>query len=406
VDLAGEGLDALDALDLDVVCDAAVDALAEAGGRVRSLRRREVHHRPGDEVIVGFDARVEWADSTEREELVVVRARLGDDAGGVQVWCYPADPVLLGLADAVMPADVAAFLGLHAEAVELTVRALRPCRRAVIEVRSPGVDLYLKVVAPGEVARVVDRHRAFAAAGLPVAPVVTVDERRGWVVMAVLQGVTLDECSEHQSSALPGPAALADIIERVAAVDLVDADVVPASADLVTRHAMVIAAAVADLGPRAMSIAAAVERAAPSLCARMATVHGDLHAGQLLVDEQGDVVGLLDLDDAGHGDVLDEYGRLLAHLIAAAVLHDGHGVTEPTESQRWQVVLDLADAWTACCGRNELSTRVAASLLGWVTAPWRAQDAGWPERVEALLAVTEDVLALGAAGAVRSRRSL
>jgi aminoglycoside phosphotransferase (APT) family kinase protein len=403
VDADGEGLDALD---LDAVCDAAVDALAEAGGRVRSMRRREVHHRPGDEVIVGFDARVEWADGREREELVVVRARLGDDAGGVQVWCYPADPVLLGLADAVMPAEVAAFLGLPAETVQLTVRALRPCRRAVIEVRSPGVDLYLKVVAPGEVDRVVDRHRAFAAAGLPVAPVVTVDEGRGWVVMAALQGVTLDERLDQPGAALPGAADLVEIVERIAAVELVDADLVPASAELVGRHALVIAAAAPALGQRAAVIASAVERAELHLRARRATVHGDLHAGQLLVDEQGRIAGVLDLDDSGHGDVLDEYGRLLAHLIASAVLHDPSGDHPLTGSRRWQFVLDLADAWADHGGGDGLTPRVAASLLGWVTAPWRAQDAGWPERVEALLAVTEDVLALGAAGAVRSRRSL
>jgi aminoglycoside phosphotransferase (APT) family kinase protein len=405
MDADGAALD-LGAIDVDAVRDAAVEAIADAGGHVRSMRRREVHHRPGDEVIVGFDARVDWLGGHERAELVFVAAPLDGREARPQVWCYPSDPVLVGLADAVMPAEVGGFLGLATDAVQLTVRALRPCRRAVIQVRAGDVDLHLKVVAPSDVARVVARHRAFGAGGLPVAPVVALDEGRGWVVMATLPGITLDQRLDQPGSPLPGAADLVEIVERIAAVELVDADLVPASAELVGRHALVIAAAAPALGRRAAAIASAVERAELHLRARRATVHGDLHAGQLLVDEQGRIAGVLDLDDTGHGDVLDEYGRLLAHLIASAVLHDPSGDHPLTGSRRWQFVLDLADAWADHEGGDGLSPRVAASLLGWATAPWRAQDAGWSERVEALLAATEDVLALGAVGALRSRRSL
>lgn len=405
MDADGAALD-LGVIDVDAVRDAAVEAIADAGGHVRSMRRREVHHRPGDEVIVGFDARVEWLGGHERAELVFVAAPLDGREARPQVWCYPFDPVLVGLADAVMPAEVGGFLGLAADAVQLTVRALRPCRRAVIQVRAGDDDLHLKVVAPSDVARVVARHRAFGAGGLPVAPVVALDEGRGWVVMATLPGITLDQRLDQPGSSLPSAADLVEIVERVAAVELVDADLVPASAELVGRHALVIAAAAPALGRRAAAIASAVERAELHLRARRATVHGDLHAGQLLVDEQGRIAGVLDLDGAGHGDVLDEYGRLLAHLIASAVLHDPSGDHPLTGSRRWQFVLDLADAWADHGGGDGLSPRVAASLLGWATAPWRAQDAGWPGRVEALLAAAEDVLVLGAVGALRSRRSL
>jgi hypothetical protein len=394
-----------DELDLEVLRRAAVAAVDDLGGAVLDLRRREVHHRPGDEVIVGFDATVRWPDGTERSELLQVATPLGAGAGAARVWCYPADPLLPGLADAVMPQAVVAFLGRAATDVHLEVRALRPCRRAVVAVRGDGLDLHLKVVPPDEVDRVVARHVAFAAADLPVAPVLAVDQERGWVLMATLPGATLDHRLTHPSAPVPGapvPSAddLAELVERMAAVEVADSDEVPASSDLVDRHAEVLGAAVPALRSRSRAAAAAIEQLTSTLHRRIATVHGDLHAGQLLVDEQGRIVGLLDLDDAGHGDVLDEHGRLLAHLLAIAVLADPAGA-----ARCWSFVADLAHDWSDRFGAAELAPRVAASLLGWATAPWRAQDPSWPERVEALLATTEDVLARGVDATIRSRRS-
>ena len=391
-----------DALDLEALAVAAVDALEELGGRVVALHRREVHLRPGDEVIVGFDATVRWPNGTARDELVHVAVPLADRAATPQVWCYPHDPLLPGLADAVTPDNVGAFLGLPVGAVRLTVRSLRPCRRAVVEVGADNLDVHLKVVPPDQVLRVVGRHRAFAAAGLPVPPVVTVDDQRGWVVMATLRGTTLDALLDEPTSLRPGAADIAAVIERIADVELADADLVPAStaAELIGRHAAVIATAQPELGDRAAALVHAIESGARSTTERMATVHGDLHAGQLLIDAAGGIVGLLDLDDSGRGDVLDEHARLLAHLVAAAAL------AGPTHAaHRWSVASELADDLVARLGGHELAPRVAASLLGWATAPWRAQDASWPERVEALLAITEDVLARGVDAAIRSRRS-
>ncbi len=391
-----------DTLDLDALATAAATALGELGGRVLALRRREVHHRPGDEVVVGFDVTVGWPDGSERSELVYVAVSLGDPGAAPHIWCYPHDPLLPGLADAVTSEAVGAFLGLSADAVRLSVRALRPCRRAVVEVRGDDVALYLKVVPPDEVARVVARHSAFAARGLPVAQVVAVDELRGWVMMDALRGVTLDELLDEPTSRLPGADDLAALVERIATVELADEDLVPASVSpgLVGRHGAVLSAAQPALAARADTVAGAIDRAARQSVVRCATVHGDLHAGQLLVDERGSIVGLLDLDDAGLGDVLDEYGRLLAHLLAGAALADPAHAT-----RRWTSAAGLADDWVARFGGHELSPRVAASLLGWATAPWRAQDASWPDRVEAVLAIAEDVVVLGVDEAIRSRRS-
>ncbi len=391
---------AADALELDVLADAAIAALGDLGGRVSALHRREVHHRPGDEVIVGFDVVVRWPDGSERSELVHVAASLADDHGPPHVWCYPYDPLLPGLADAVSPDAVAALLGVSSGDVQLEVRTLRPCRRAVIAVRGAGVDVHLKVVPPGEADRVVARHRAFAGAGLPVAPVVAADRSRGWVVLATLAGVPLDRSLDDPSSLLPRAADLAALVERIADVELVEADVVPPSASLVGRHAAVITSALPSLAARAEDVAATIVRVASAHVGRTGTVHGDLHAGQLLVDDQGAIVGLLDLDDAGRGDVLDEHARLLAHLVAGAVLAD------PARAARhWGLATEVGEGRSSSLDAGALAPRVAASLLGWATAPWRAQDASWPERVEALLAVTEDVLARGVGAAIRSRRS-
>lgn len=125
----------------------------------------------------------------------------------------------------------------------------------------------------------------------------------------------------------------------------------------------------------------------------MATLHGDLHARNVLVD--GDQLGLIDLDSLRRGPALLELGAWLADAQARALLE---GQPAATARREWQPLLD---GHARACGQTP-----AAAALAWATAwqllvqrAWRAAVNAKPGRlaqVPALLA-----LALAQAGAIK-----
>lgn len=378
---------------LDASRRIAEDAVAAMSGRVVSLEVREVHTRPDGEWVAGFDAMVEWQGSAPCAELLFVGA--DDDAGTARAWRYPDDPLLLGLAAAVDPVAVAAFLGVAV--VSLEVVTLRPCRRAVVRARGEDVDVHLKVVAPGSVTALVDRHLVLADAGVPVPGVVAADAARGWVALTTLPGRTLDECLDTPGEPLVAPTEVWSLVESIAAVRLEPTSEVPAASLYAAHHARVIGDALPALGTRARRLADRISSHRGVV--RPGTVHGDLHPGQLLVDQRGRLTGVLDVDGVGVGDVHDDTGRIIAHVMVAAAL----GRSEP--DRRWRFAGQLVAAVGASLTADELSQRVAASVVAHATGPWRAQTDGWPHDVDRLLTLAEQVLDDGVAAAIRSRRS-
>lgn len=397
----------MEILDLAEAHGLVADAVASMGAGLVTCSTREVHHRPGREVIVGFDVGLDWPVAGVQTDVLWVRREVCDGSAATQVWRYPEDPLLPGLADAVWADRVAAFLdrpdlagGVAATEVRIEMVALRPCRRAVVHVTGPGLDIHLKVVPPAEVDLLVAWHEAFAAAGLSVPPVVAVDAMRGWVALATLPGETLAHRLVGRSM-LPADD-VASLLRRITTVVRPVDDDVPSSVSLASKHGAVLIAALAPVAGRVDDLVRALTARDAALghsARREATVHGDLHSGQLLVDAAGAVVGLLDLDAAGRGDVVDEAGRMLADVIARAVVTDGDA------ADHWGFAADLYERWSSDLGAEPLSVSTTASLLGQATGPWRSQDPDWPGMVDALLAAAEDVLARGGDEAIRSRRS-
>lgn len=371
----------------------AADAVQSMGGRVVSIGVREVHAGSDGELIAGFDLMVAWTGHAPCSELFFVATDAATDA--MQAWRYPADPLLTGLAAAVDPVEVAAVLGVSPVSLEMIT--LRPCSRAVVRARGDGVDVHLKVVAPGSAQSLADRHRCLRMAGVPVASVSATDDERGWVVLDTVPGRTLDECLDAHDAPLPDAEAVWSLVESLAAVHLDPIVDLPATSTLAVRHARVIAAVLPSLADRVLHLAQVlVDR---SHVVRSGTVHADLHPGQLLIDGSGTLVGVLDVDGAGIGDPLDDIGRMVAHLMVTA------SAGRQVVSRRWRFAEQLIDTEAAGTSADHLSSRIAASLVAHATGPWRAQAASWPSDVERLVSLAEEVLLGGAASAIRRRRS-
>ncbi|CAM5784837.1 Aminoglycoside phosphotransferase domain-containing protein OS=Cellulomonas persica OX=76861 GN=CPE01_09740 PE=4 SV=1 [Cellulomonas persica] len=111
--------------------------------------------------------------------------------------------------------------------------------------------------------------------------------------------------------------------------------------------------------------------------------HGDLHEAQLLVDGTGRVSGLLDVDTAGPGHLVDDVACLLAHL---------HAVRPLTPE-----LVAVAQCWTAeaagIVDQGALRVRVAGVLLSLAAGALPPDPAAPADDSERMLAAAEAFLA-------------
>ncbi|MPQ98776.1 phosphotransferase [Modestobacter sp. I12A-02628] len=388
--------------------EAAVDlwsaALAPTGAGLRSLRATSVTLQPDGAAIVQYAASLVTADGRPARDTLAATtgsripdgaAVLAGDVSGTTVevglWRWPHDPALPALAWATSAAAVRARLpglGVPAEDARLRLRAYRPGRRAVVEVTSARGTWYLKVVRPRAAAPLAERH-AVLGSGAPVPPVLA-GTPDGVLVLPGLPGTPMRALLAGDGAGLPDLAAVDAVLDALpaAALDL-PAPGRHAPGDALGRargHAAVLGMVAPHLRPRLDRLCAALEGVDPGRHERV-PVHGDLYEAQLLVTD-GAVTGLLDVDTAGAGHRVDDWATLLAHLAVLEQL-----LPDPA------TVIRTRAAWTAeLAGRwpdDALRARVAAVLLGLATGPFRVQQAGWPARTEARLALAEAALTGG-----------
>ncbi len=381
-------------------------ALTPARGTLLGWSLRDVDHRPGDRTTASYVVRVAWPDG-EREETLAASVSATRPPDGpfvtdgdrfVQVWRFPFDPELPGLAAACFPSSVGDLLrglGLPPDGVELRVVSYRPRKRAVVEVVTERHRLFVKVLRPRQVRDVDSRHRVLTAAGVPV------PQSLGWsddgiIVLAPLRGTPLRVALESGTTALRDPGELVALLDRLP----------PEVAGLPRREpwsahaehfAGVIAAAAPSLGPRVRALAEAVSSGlAPydgeSDGEGAVPTHGDFYDAQLFV-EYGVVSGLLDIDTIGPGRRADDLGCLLAHLSVLATGPFAAAAGARSALTEWLPVLS---------GRVdpvELRLRAAGVTLSLATGPYRAQDPDWPQSTADRVDLAQRWLDTAAAGA-------
>jgi aminoglycoside phosphotransferase len=382
-------------------------ALGAVGGELRTARTAHVQYRPESDVVVRFEATVSWSGAEPvGETLMASTTRHGPpdgtlsvvaDADGrelaVGVWRWPFDPALPGLADMVTPASAAARLGL-AGRVELDVVAFRPTERAVVKVTaSDGTVRYVKVLRPADIGAVIDRHHRLGAAGVRVPRILAADESAGWLAMEEISGDTLRVRIKAGHLPWPPPAEYRRLLDDLREVPLPGARSVPTRTRHAIGHAAMLATVLPDQRARVDRLCAALEPAADRAAWRSgATVHGDLYEAQLIVDDQS-ITGLIDVDDAGPGDPIDDLASMLGHLryremtVRDATLrrHLG-GYADALRREFRSIVEDLGD------DPVELDVVTAAVLVGLATGPFRIQQHGWRHEVRRILGAAERML--------------
>lgn len=374
-------------------------AVHAAGGFLHAATPSQVQYRPGTDVVVRYRADVTWADGSRRRAetllaaasssgplpgTIPVEASDGDEHLVASVWRWPFDPMVPGLERAVTPgrADdlVGAWVG---EGAALEVVAYRPTERAVVRVTAEnGRRVYVKAVRPTSVHSLIERHTRLLAAGLPVPEVLAATPDQGLVVLAERPGTTFRERIKGELPGWPDPAAIDALVARLQDVDPGGLGARQGRVADALGHARLLAAVAPTLRGPLDALCGPFRDALPRVRDRsVVTVHGDLHEGQLVVSEHGAITGLLDVDDVGVGDPVDDAATMIGHLRFRLVTS-----ASPASATRLAGYIESLEAHgAATVGREDLALNVAAVLVGLATGPFRIQRPGW-------LAETRDVV--------------
>jgi hypothetical protein len=368
-------------------------------GRLDGLRATGVTLQPDGVATVQYTADVTRPDGRATREVLTATAGRGipADAAVVEgyvdgtsvpigVWRWPHDPALPGLAWAASAGRVAARLEelrLATGPVGLRLRSYRAGRRAVVQATTTSGDvLFLKVVRPALLARMVERHAVLDGA-VPAPPLRAATDD-GVLVLGGLPGTPMRALLAADGHGLPATGELERVLD---ALPEAAAGVRPTGrrmpGDALTRaddHATVLGLVAGDLRPRLAALTDLLTVADRGEHPAV-PVHGDFYESQLLIDA-GTVVGLLDVDTVGRGHRIDDWANLLAHLVLLERI-----LPAPATAARYRREVEEHGSrrWPA----EQLRPRVAAVLLGLATGPFRVQQAGWPTGTATRLGLAE-----------------
>lgn len=367
-----------------------VEALDLDAGPVPTLISREPL---GAGSVAGFDVAgvggplTYFVDTSRRTVAVETGILSGTPSDPeVRVWLHPADPHLPALAPVAFAHAVQGLLSrLDIDVTgDPQLVVYRAGRRAVLRVPTADGATWVKAVPPDRVAPIVDAHRALEAAGIPV-PVVRGWSEQGLMVWDAANGVPVSDAPWTPERLLD---AVDDLRARLAGVVLDR----PASSRLAHRLDWYSDRLVAVLPAASAAMAAAVvERCRASWDdPGAATIHGDLHFGQLFVDDDLNLSGVIDVDTAGLGAPSDDSSAFIAHAIASATL-----TPPPNDARVWALARLAIERWNGPGVRARTATHLLGHALG-------AGESGDVERADRLVRAAAsvsigDVHALGGA---------
>lgn len=370
-------------------------AIERAGGNLTAHRCTQVHYRPGHDLIARYRAEVEWRNGrTRRETVLAATTAAGPPAGtlnvvaehagselAVGVWRWPFDPELPALERSVRStAEVLVGAGLtdRGAAVGVEVVAYRPTERAVLRVTAGESTWYLKIVTPAAAPQIVRRHRLLHEHGMPVPEVVADDPAQGWMLLSELPGPTLRDLIKQDAPRWIEPATLRSLVRELGGVDPDGLTAMRSRIADGPYHAALLSTVLPEHGDRLNRLRDHLEAEGSTARERpRGFVHGDLHERQLIVDD-GRIVGLLDIDEAGRGDPIDDIAVPAAHLAHRSL-------TAPNGARIRTFVDDLVHSSGRDQAPHDIAVGTVAVLAGLATGPFRAQSARWREQIADVL---------------------
>jgi aminoglycoside phosphotransferase (APT) family kinase protein len=208
------------------------------------------------------------------------------------------------------------------------------------------------------------------------APPCEIADRSGILRLGLLRGTSLGSCLRRGRPRAPTPDELLELLDRLDDAGLPGEPDAGSDASL-RRYARLLRALVPEEADRLASLSEALGGAErqPTV-----TIHGDFHEGNILVGDQG-ISGLLDVDDAGPGERVEDLGLLVGRIWSLAHGRAGEPALRYAEQllRRSEQVVDPV----------ELRRRVGVALIGRATGPFRNQLDGWREQTRGRLELAE-----------------
>lgn len=377
-------------------------ALAVEGAGLDTWQVRDIHHRPGAGVSVGYTVAV---PEGPEQYLVATTAAISASPGPglvrlesgnkvVHVWRHPADPELPALAPACSPQELQDRLRLtRTPIVELLT--YRPTRRAVLRIRDeelPGGMAYTKVVRPDVINQLASRHHMLIDAGVP-APEVLLVEEDGLLVIRAGRGTPLAVLlSDGVDDAHGLLETLVGVLDRLPTA-VMDLPRRPAWAERSGHYAHAARAVLPQHSDRINRLANGIAAAlAASDAGPLVPTHGDFYEANLLVGD-GHVTTLLDVDSVGPGHRVDDLACLLAHV----------SVLPHLAPDTYPMVPELLATWTRQCTAmvedpRALNARTAGVVLSLVAGARREGAPDWLRDAEGRLREAESWLSRAVPG--------
>lgn len=354
----------------------------------------EIHHRPGAGVSGVFEAVGDaetiflgaTAENLTRDPVGTVI--LEGPHGRVVVWLHPADPLLPGLRLATTPDAVGETWGAGRGLEDLRTLTYRPLRRAVMLARfDDGEELFLKVLRrDADIMHA--KHEMLLAAGIP-AP-----EPAGPPVQEVLAlrrvaGMPLAEDLMHAGVLPLSPERIISLLDSLPA-GLMDVPAREAWSDRLEWYVLAAVTAMPAAEPRIRALGSLIENVlASARRGPLVPSHGDFYEANIFV-AGGKITGLLDIDSAGPGYLVDDLSCFIGHL---AVLPGIDGRYVDVEGY----LNDYARSFAAELERRDTDpagfyARAAAVVLSLVAGARDEEDPDWEAVALERIAIAEALL--------------
>ena len=354
------------------------------------IRVRQFSHSLGRSAIVSYE--VEWGPDDYLPNQYFT-ARLDRD-GPAEVFQFPDDPLLPGLAEASRPETALRLLNRHVMAVgarraRVEVIRYRPGSRAVLRHSVSRIRFYARVMRPAAVAPLLAARKPVAHSSFVLPRLAGLWPEGGVVWMSEIPGKNLRRYIRRGNA--PDPATLLEGLESLWAQTPAASGIRPfnlAGAYGRARRAFRHKVRQGDLGWQSLSEATRALDPFVKSWQPTGLAHNDFYDDQMLVLPDGRMA-LVDFEEAGPGDPMLDVGNFLAHL-------------------RWRSQLGRQrqnDATAACYvsfrdaalrrfrwNEGDLSMREAVCLFRICTNTIRHPQADWRVRLEAGLSLVNETL--------------
>lgn len=366
-------------------------AVVASGGELMDCQISQVQYRPQSDLVVRYRCVIRQREATTTATLCAGTTTNGPHEGTlpieaetadgsllrVGVWRWPFDPVLTDLEELVTPSSAAHIMSeFVGDSPKLEIVVYRPTERAVMRVSGSIGQVFVKILPPSLRGNLESRHAILLEAGIPVAQVL--GSGAGWLAISELVGTTLRDRLKDPTAALPEPLRIHEMLLTLAAVQVDGATRARSRLDDAFHHAKMIATVAPAMQPQLDTLLELLDK--PQRDPHTSCIHGDLHESQLVVDDKT-VIGVLDIDDVGPGDPLDDVGTFLAHL-------EYRQLTKGTPRLR-HYISEATSAFSKDHAPEEVSRHIAAALIGLATVPFTLQIPDWQRTTSAALEIAQ-----------------